>query len=441
MHPDPPPDFEPTADSALSASRLRIYRGLATLGLGLLLGMLGEVGYRVWVWQGEVRAEASERKREHDRQERMVRQLQRHPHSDARVDWHRPRYPGARLSGVWLDWANLQHADLRDADLSAAELEGTFFWFARLERIDLRHSNLSHASFHAANLQWAKLQHADLREADFSAGLTGTPVDLRNADLREADLRHATLRGARLTSADLRGANLSEADLRGAELTGAKLQGASLESTRAIRHELIATSGLSEEMLTRVHFEPSVYGRVVDIAGRPSVGAEVAIGDPPDWSARATTDAAGQFTLMHWPQGPADSTWLYVRHGDAGVRKFKVPIPRNAAFAVGTLRLPDPRSSRLQVGLPWELRDTDSGTLSQGSQNAVFVERTLPTSAPGWQLMAGQLICAIDGVAVTSVEQAYRLVEGEIGSPVSVTLCRELRYPYLFRRIQYRFTE
>ena len=63
-----------------------------------------------------------------------------------------------------------------------------------------------------ADLQGADLREADLREAD-----------LRGADLREADLRGANLWEADLRRADLRGANLWEADLLGADLREAGL--------------------------------------------------------------------------------------------------------------------------------------------------------------------------------------------------------------------------
>ena len=63
-----------------------------------------------------------------------------------------------------------------------------------------------------ADLQFANLQDADLRKADLrNANLWG-------ADLRDADLRNANLRGANLQDADLRRADLLGADLRNADL-------------------------------------------------------------------------------------------------------------------------------------------------------------------------------------------------------------------------------
>ena len=58
----------------------------------------------------------------------------------------------------------------------------------------------------------ANLQNADLMDADLRG------ANLHNADLMDADLRGANLRGANLYSVNLGHANLRYADLRGAHL-------------------------------------------------------------------------------------------------------------------------------------------------------------------------------------------------------------------------------
>ena len=68
-----------------------------------------------------------------------------------------------------------------------------------------------------ANLQRADLENADLWRANLQ-GSRLENADLRRADLRDADLRYANLRGADLRDADLRRANLQDADLEGADL-------------------------------------------------------------------------------------------------------------------------------------------------------------------------------------------------------------------------------
>ena len=74
----------------------------------------------------------------------------------------------------------------------------------------LREADLQGADLQEADLRWANLQGADLREAD-----------LRWANLQGADLRWANLQGANLREADLREADLQGADLRWADLRGA----------------------------------------------------------------------------------------------------------------------------------------------------------------------------------------------------------------------------
>ena len=113
---------------------------------------------------------------------------------DSHAKWLRSEEDGMRAN---LKGANLESADLKDADLSRAYLKG-------------------------ANLSCADLKDADLRGVNLSG------ADLSDADLRGAYLRCADLKGADLSDADLCGANLSCADLKGADLKGADLSAADL---------------------------------------------------------------------------------------------------------------------------------------------------------------------------------------------------------------------
>ena len=78
-------------------------------------------------------------------------------------------------------------------------------------KADLREADLRAANLGGADLRGANLGGADLRVADLRA------ANLRGADLREANLRGADLRAANLREADLREADLREADLREAK--------------------------------------------------------------------------------------------------------------------------------------------------------------------------------------------------------------------------------
>ena len=115
--------------------------------------------------------------------------------------------------------ANLNSADLSNANLMYA---------------DLRYANSNNANLKGADLRDADLKYADLSDADLSS------ADLRYINLRDADLRGANLSGADLKYADLRGANLryanlSDVDLRGANLKYANLSDADLDKEEQIR--------------------------------------------------------------------------------------------------------------------------------------------------------------------------------------------------------------
>jgi len=85
-------------------------------------------------------------------------------------------------------------------------------------------ANLKDADLSGADLSERILQAADLSGADLSG------ADLTGAYLFRADLSGADLSGADLSSANLIWANLSGADLSGADLSGADLLGANLDN-------------------------------------------------------------------------------------------------------------------------------------------------------------------------------------------------------------------
>jgi hypothetical protein len=97
------------------------------------------------------------------------------------------RCPHCDLIGANLQGANLSNADLQEAILVQANLQG-----ANLTR---------------ANLSWATLREGNLTRANLTA----------------ANRREAVLRGTNLTCANLVWANLLGADVKGANLTGAQL--------------------------------------------------------------------------------------------------------------------------------------------------------------------------------------------------------------------------
>ncbi len=129
-----------------------------------------------------------------------------------------------------LKFAQLQRADLRDAELDA-ELQGANLTGAQLQEVGLRGAQLQ-----GENLWSAQLQGVDLRGAQLQgAGLAGAQlqrVDLLSAQLQGANLMGAQLQGANLRFAQLQGVDLSGAQLQGVDLWDAQLQGANLSGAQ-----------------------------------------------------------------------------------------------------------------------------------------------------------------------------------------------------------------
>ena len=126
----------------------------------------------------------------------------------------------AQLQGAWIDGANMEGALLRKADLRGAKLEGAW----------LRTAQMPEARLYRARLRGAKMQHAYLgsayaERADFShTCLKCATLDFMC--LRDANLNDACLAKASMKQAKLHGAALIGADLSGAILIAAKLKNA-----------------------------------------------------------------------------------------------------------------------------------------------------------------------------------------------------------------------
>ena len=134
-----------------------------------------------------------------------------------------------RLAPRW----RMQKSDLRRTDLRGARLEGADLRQSKLLGADLRGASLQgallrHGDFGGARLSHASFTRADLAEADLT-GVEGTGARFENANLANADLTRAKCREAVFERARLEGANLTNADLRAARLNGAALIRAELK--------------------------------------------------------------------------------------------------------------------------------------------------------------------------------------------------------------------
>jgi serine/threonine protein kinase, bacterial len=102
--------------------------------------------------------------------------------------------------------------NLKMLNLQGADLSGTNFHSAQLQKTNLQGANLHNSDFGKASLMEANLRDANLSKAYFS-----------NSDLEGADLRGADLSYAYLSNANVRGANLCGANLTGAKITDEQL--------------------------------------------------------------------------------------------------------------------------------------------------------------------------------------------------------------------------
>jgi Pentapeptide repeats (8 copies) len=150
----------------------------------------------------------------------------------------------AKLNGgveAWNQWRN-ENPDVAP-DLGGANLNG-----ANLREANLRGADLSGANLSEANLRRADLSGANLRRA-FLSGAFLNWADLSGANLTAAFLGEANLSRAILSSSNLSGANLSRADLietnlKGANLTSCSVYGISVWNVRlegAIQSNLVIT--------------------------------------------------------------------------------------------------------------------------------------------------------------------------------------------------------
>jgi len=155
----------------------------------------------------------------------------------------------ADLSGAKLSQANLSLSHLGRADLFRAALIETNLSAAQLSKTDLREANLRGANLEGADLSGADLKKADLGKADLSRAFL-SETDLCGAYLIGARLNDADLGHAHLRNADLRKANFEKASLRGAFLCRAILKEANLKDAD-LREANLSLADLSWATLTR----------------------------------------------------------------------------------------------------------------------------------------------------------------------------------------------
>jgi len=212
----------------------------------------------------------------------------------------------------WYRW-RMEHPfesiDLRDADLSSANLRD-----AILRNVDLSNANLSSAKLRDADLLDANLSGADLSNADLmDACLINT--NLCSANLRDADLNGTDLSGADLSNADLSSANLTNVILAGAHLTNVILAGAHLHNAN-LRGANFRGADFSNAYLG---------GANLEYANLENANLKCAVIEGTQFGDRDLRVIKGLETVVHRSPSPLSITSIYKSQGD---------IPE--AFVLGT---------------------------------------------------------------------------------------------------------
>jgi uncharacterized protein YjbI with pentapeptide repeats len=143
----------------------------------------------------------------------------------------------ASLKGAFLRFANLISSDCRGADFSGADLNSACLRHVNLSRaqlskadlcrVDLREANLSNAWGEQSFWIEANLSGANLESAHFSQAIL-TEANLQNASLIKTNLSKADLSFINLKMANLSEANLSKVICIEGNISEANLSGASL---------------------------------------------------------------------------------------------------------------------------------------------------------------------------------------------------------------------
>jgi uncharacterized protein YjbI with pentapeptide repeats len=201
-----------------------------------------------------------------------------------------------------LEGADLTRADLRGADLTGANLKGATLWRANLARADLNRANLVGANLGSADLERAHLRGANL-EGSSLRGTSLPRVDLSDANLWQAELSFADIEKGNLTSANLKGADLLESNLKGVNLARAGLEGCNLQGADLERVNLLDVESLAAVRL---------YGALLDHTWMSGDQLEGSVGEELDgeWREARETYLALKNNFEQLGRY-ADARWAY----------------------------------------------------------------------------------------------------------------------------------
>lgn len=149
----------------------------------------------------------------------------------AREPFPRIDLSGRELTGISLLGADLRYADLRNArlfrvDLRLADLRGACLQGASFNMVEATCADFAHVK----GRRW-RMDHVNLLEANLSAADLGESM-IRNCTLERADLSATNLADAFLVQSDCSDTRFGTASLSGATTVGSRFAGAELSSAR-----------------------------------------------------------------------------------------------------------------------------------------------------------------------------------------------------------------
>ncbi|MFI7492979.1 pentapeptide repeat-containing protein [Micromonospora echinaurantiaca] len=176
----------------------------------------------------------------------------------------------ADLRGLMANNAILQDANLRGARMQEADLEGVIGHGASLRGAQLNSATLRNSGFTEADAEGAKFEGAALDYAVFDNSIFND-CDMREASLIGTRARRASFVGGRLQKANLSKAHLQQSNFSDADLLGAKLDRAGLEG--AIFHDVgvpdeVTVKGLTADQILSA-FRDSATALPPDLRGLP----------------------------------------------------------------------------------------------------------------------------------------------------------------------------
>ena len=164
------------------------------------------------------------------------------------------------------------NADLRDADLRGAILQG-----ADLQEANMRGANLEGAVLVEANLRSANMWGANLNSANLSKS-TGKRADLRWAEMNDVSFYSARFNGANLSNAKLRNAKLGYSVFSYGHMSGTIFNGADL------RHAVLARVYMPKVQFVNADLSfTALHEVVIDEADLTAVVLDSAVVTSENW--------------------------------------------------------------------------------------------------------------------------------------------------------------